>query len=214
MNKRLTITIIIVFLSFGFLNANNIHLKLGFGYKGYTLDNISNYTTKESKYGFIGGITTEFTLSRAFAIETGALFKNYRGEVGVKYLFEETKEIGVYQAKFETNYISIPFLFKIYFMNEETSPYLSLGVDLNYYLNSKYSFTDEKNTGLGPYKGNYKSHSLFLDIALGILAFPDTLGLEVEFHITKSFKYLYDTDDINSPNIKVNGIELVFGKRF
>ena len=214
MKRKISTVIIVLFLSFGFLRANNIHLKLGLGYNGYTLENISNYNTKESKYNFVGGITTEFTLSRAFAIETGAFYKHYKGEVGVKYLFAETKEIGVYQAKFETKYISIPLLFKIYFMNEELSPFLSLGVDTNFYLSSKYSFTDDTNTGLGPYSGKYKNVSLFLDIAFGALVFPDTIGIEIELHITKSFKSLYETELETSPNIKLNGIELVFGKRF
>jgi hypothetical protein len=214
MRKKLISTIIVLFLWFSLLNANNIHLKLGFGHNGYNLENITNYKTKKSKYNFVGGITTEFTLSRAFAIETGALYKQYRGEVEVKYLFEKTKEIGTYLAKFETKYISIPILFKIYFLNEEISPYLSLGIDTNFYLSSKYSFTDEQKTGLGPYSGKYKNINLFLDITFGVLTFPDTLGIEVEFHITKSFKYLFDTTDANSHNIKLNGIEVIFGKRF
>ncbi len=214
MRKNIISTIIMLFLGFSLLNGSSIHLKLGFGYNGYNLENVSNYTTKEPKYSFVGGITTEFTLSRAFAIETGALYKHYRGDVGVKYLFEETKEIGTYQAKFKTKYISIPILLKIYFLNEELSPYLSLGINTNFYLSSKYSFTDEQNTGLGPYSGKYKNINLFLDIAFGVLAFPDTLGIEVELHVTKSFRDLYDTEDMNSPNIKLNGIELIFGKRF
>jgi len=213
--KRKLLTIIVLFLFFttSGLFADFIHFKLGAGSYGFNLDNnLYSITKKDGKYSFTGGVTTELTLSRAFALEFGAFYKNYNGDIVFSAIQEE--KVVDYTAKYKTKYISIPALLKVYFLNEETSPYLTIGVNTHFYLSSEYSFINESNLEFEAPIDEFKNSVFFMDIGIGVLLFPEKTGIEIEFHFINNFGHLFKVEEENAPNLKTSGIELYIAKRF
>lgn len=212
--KKTVVVFFMILLSVFFSYGDYIHFKLDLGRHSAYIENTNRIVYKEAKYDISGGISAEFNFSRAFAFEVGAFYKNYRAASSIQHLLTDENKFVYYTPVYSVKYLSVPTYFKLYFLNEEISPYLLAGVDFNFYLTSKYSYEDPENTGLGPYDGKYKSFRVFLDLGLGVILAPDSLGIEVEFHIVNDFGFMFETDSEDDYNVRINGIELVIGKRF
>ncbi len=213
MKRFLTIIVLLFTLSFASYGGY-IHLKLDLGRHSGYLINTNRIVYKEAKYDISGGVSAEFNFSRAFALEFGAFYKTYKVAANVQYILTDTNKIAYYTPIYKVHYLSIPSYFKLYFLNEEISPYFFVGADINFYLNSSYEFEDPDGTGIGPYDGKHKDFRVFFDIGLGVLFAPDSLGLEIEIHLVNDFGYMFKTKTDDDYNVRINGVELVIGKRF
>ena len=212
--KKSTFVFFIILFGVIFSYGDYIHFKLDLGRHSAYIANLNRIVYKEAKYDISGGVSAEFGFSRAFALELGAFYKTYNSAANVQYIQTDTNKIVYYTPEYTVKYLSVPAYFKVYFLNEDISPYLLAGVDLNFYLTSKYSFKDPDNTGLGPYDGKNKNFRVFLDLGLGVLFSPDSLALEIEFHVINDFGYMFETENDDDYNVRINGVEIVIGKRF
>ncbi len=212
--RKIIMVVSVFFIGIFFSYGGFIHLKLDLGRHSAYVKNTNRVVYKEAKYDISGGVSAEFNLSRAFALEIGAFYKTYKAAANIQYVKADENKVVYYTPEFKINYLSVPAYFKLYFLNEEISPYLLAGVDFNFYLTSKYSYKDPDNTGLGPYDGKNKNFRVFLDLALGVVLAPDSLAIEIEFHVVNDFGYMFVTDSEEAYNVRINGMELVIGKRF
>ncbi len=212
--RKIIMVVSVFFIGIFFSYGGYIHFKLDLGRHSAYIKNTNRIVYKEAKYDISGGVSAEFNLSRAFAFEFGAFYKTYNAASNVQYVLADENKVVYYTPEYRINYLSVPAYFKLYFLNEEISPYLLAGVDFNFYLTSKYSFKDPDNTGLGPYDGKNKNFRVFLDLGLGVVLAPDSLAIEVEFHLVNDFGYMFITDSEDDYNVRINGMELVIGKRF
>ena len=212
MNKKALFLLLFLSLPLS-LSALHLNLKAGMGGHRYSLYDVNYYKRNLTKWDPLYGATVEFNFSRAFALETGAYLKKYRGDVELRFTDSTTGYIYKYKSKFDTKYVSVPILFKTYFLSEEISPFLLFGVNLDFYKSHKYGEENKNKIVIGPFDGEFKKHATFMVIGIGSLLFPDTANIQAEIHYTRSLNKLYELGK-NNGNIKTGGFEFIFSKRF
>ncbi|HNX41283.1 MAG: hypothetical protein BWY86_00677 [Candidatus Aminicenantes bacterium ADurb.Bin508] len=212
MNKKALFLLLFLSLPLS-LSALHLNLKVGMGGHRYSLYDVNYYKRNLTKWDPLYGATVELNFSRAFALETGAYLKKYRGDVELRFTDSTTGYIYKYKSKFDTKYVSVPILFKTYFLSEEISPFLLFGVNLDFYKSHKYGEENKNKIVIGPFDGEFKKQATFMVIGIGSLLFPDTANIQAEIHYTRSLNKLYELGK-NNGNIKTGGFEFIFSKRF
>lgn len=212
MNKKALFLLLFLSLPLS-LSALHLNLKAGMGGHRYSLYDVNYYKRNLTKWDPLYGATVEFNFSRAFALETGAYFKKYRGDVELRFTDSTTGYIYKYKSKFDTKYVSVPILFKTYFLSEEISPFLLFGVNLDFYKSHKYGEENKNKIVIGPFDGEFKKQATFMVVGIGSLLFPDTANFQAEIHYTRSLNKLYELGK-NNGNIKAGGFEFILSKRF
>lgn len=171
MNKKALFLLLFLSLPLS-LSALHLNLKVGMGGHRYSLYDVNYYKRNLTKWDPLYGATVELNFSRAFALETGAYLKKYRGDVELRFTDSTTGYIYKYKSKFDTKYVSVPILFKTYFLSEEISPFLLFGVNLDFYKSHKYGEENKNKIVIGPFDGEFKKHATFMVIGIGSLLFP------------------------------------------
>ena len=103
MNKKALFLLLFLSLPLS-LSALHLNLKVGMGGHRYSLYDVNYYKRNLTKWDPLYGATVELNFSRAFALETGAYLKKYRGDVELRFTDSTTGYIYKYKSKFDTKY--------------------------------------------------------------------------------------------------------------
>ncbi len=217
MKKRIIALTIFFVFSFSFMViADGIGLYLAGNKSSLWFNNTNYYMKASSKYSYPSiGVIFEASLSRAITFESGAIYN----EISSENTIPTTQNDVSYELKLDTKLktIRIPFIFRIYLLNEEISPSFITGFSL-------YGVLGKEDKALYP-EGYIKESAIIFPIwktkdffgaihfGLGIQFLPETLKLEIGLLYSKSITKIYDII-AGAEETKLSSLEIFIKKTF